>query len=70
MTESWKARATVEFVELDYRVKALERIIETRDFPSSTPDELLERQLKAMREYRACLCDRASLEGYDVPEVV
>lgn len=66
---SWKARATVEYVELRYRIKALETIMEKRDFPSETPNELLQRQLHAMKEYRDCIEERASIEHFYTPEV-
>lgn len=67
----YKERFEAEYDQLNIRYKKLRDMVEKYktgklEFTPACPVELLERQLKAMVEYRECLKLRAELEGIEV----
>lgn len=67
----YKERFEAEYEQLNIRYTKLSRMITAYktgrlDFTPACPVALLERQLKAMVEYRECLKIRAELEGIEV----
>lgn len=53
-----KASILSEFTELSERIALLKNYIHTKTTSNKTEDEVLERQLNAMLEYRNCLVER------------
>ena len=69
--EAYKDRFINEFNQLVVRINKLERIImsakeNTLDFNLSCPIDLLEKQLAIMKDYRAILLQRATIEDIKI----
>ena len=69
--ESYKMRMGIEYRQLEQRITKLEILLskaksDKLDFKLNCPIELLERQLSVMKDYRAILIERATIEEVDL----
>ena len=70
LSSDWKMRMVGEYRQLDIRIKSLEKTLENREnghleYTPLIPKDLLEDQLKVMKEYRNILRIRAEIEDID-----
>lgn len=71
LSADYKERFEAEFEQICIRCTKLDKMLRKYragelDFTPACPLELLERQYKAMIEYRECLRLRADIEGIEV----
>lgn len=62
--ETFLGRMIVERTELNDRIRKLERFI-SKNHETKEPLSLLEKQLKAMKEYRDILDERLKIHGIE-----
>lgn len=71
LSDDYKDRFLAEFMQIDNRLRGLEKMLEDWDlgilsFEPSCPRETYKFQWKAMRDYRDILVVRAKIEGIDL----
>jgi hypothetical protein len=71
LSDDYKDRFKAEYIQLDIRLKKLQRMMEDWDlgllkFEPTCPKETYHIQWKAMNDYRNILVTRAKIEGIDI----
>ena len=73
LSGDYKDRFVAEYFQVKYRAKRLAKMLDdyhsgTLNFTPICPIDLLEKQLKVMREYQDILKERAAIENVDISE--